>query len=109
MKGRIIRQIVSVWLMAVLVVPFGVQFVHSCQVGECSTHGDCYGHDGAEHDNNTCAICQFTLAPFNEADNACVISVPTSLFVNRKTVYAEKINDNFFTSFYLRAPPASFS
>jgi hypothetical protein len=86
------------WLLLLLfVLPQAAQTVHVCQY--------VYIHDtDADHDCNTCAICQFVLSPFTETvpnEMDCTVT----LICSEPFTYNENTHVAVTWNYKLRAPP----
>jgi hypothetical protein len=107
MKGCIKKRIISVWLLAILAMPLAVQFLHVCQMKKYSEHEECTGHGNTHHDCKTCVICQFVLPTFVETELIGAISILEAIPFKQTFSYSEEINNNAFSSYYLRGPPVT--
>jgi hypothetical protein len=102
------KRIIAVWLLAMFAMPFPIRFAHLYQEEDCFGCKHTEKHHNPQHDCSTCAICQFTLSTFVEAEITGAVSIPVSVPVKQIIPYIKEVNDRIPTSYYLRGPPALF-
>jgi hypothetical protein len=106
-RKKINRKILTGCLLLLLfALPPAVGTIHACQ---CVYFND-IEHDEqnshAHHDCNTCAICQFVLSPFTEAE-LIEFDFAVKTIDSKQFTYWENINFLIIYNYMLRAPPCA--
>lgn len=97
------------WLLLVIftmpiVAKEGHIYLHEYQSAH---HAHADGTHHTEHDCSTCAICQFTMSSFTEADWVIPISGISLCFLLLATPYTKERYTFTTSANYLRAPPVT--
>jgi hypothetical protein len=106
-RKKINGEILTGWLLLLLfALPPATRTVHACQCVYFNNIEHKEQNSHTHHDCNTCAICQFVLSPFTEAELIKFdFTIKTVNF--EQFTYWENINSLIIYNYMLRAPPCA--
>ncbi|MDR2383351.1 MAG: hypothetical protein LBD76_05645 [Prevotellaceae bacterium] len=105
------RKILIGWLLVILfALPPAAKDIHVCQCVYIQDHDHDHDHANSNnrlsHDCDTCAICQFVVFPFTEAESTEYVCIVETIY-SKSYTYQEHINSSIVYNYMLRAPPCA--